>query len=90
MCVLYTCANTIKIANDLGYDVVGYSVIGDGGATFSRQKVKASLVNAKPGSIIICHINHPEKQTGAGVIDAIPEMLKHGIRFVKLSDRPLK
>jgi peptidoglycan/xylan/chitin deacetylase (PgdA/CDA1 family) len=78
------------IAEKLGYTVVGFSVLGDRGASYSREQVKKALLSATAGSIIICHMNHPEKETAEGVIEAIPELKKKGFSFVKLSGYSLK
>jgi peptidoglycan/xylan/chitin deacetylase (PgdA/CDA1 family) len=80
----------VEIAGALGYQVVGFSVLGDRGATYSVAQVKAALLTAESGSIIICHMNHPEKETAEGVIAAVPELKKRGFRFVRLSDYNLK
>lgn len=80
----------VAIANRLGYEVVGFNVLGDAGATYSKEQVKDALLKAEPGAIIIMHMNHPEGQTAAGTIAALPELKKHGFRFIKLSDYELK
>jgi hypothetical protein len=36
------------------------------------------------------HMNHPEGETGEGVIEAIPELKKRGFRFAELSEYGLK
>ncbi len=80
----------VKIANDLGEEVVAFSILGDAGATFSKEQVKQALLKAEPGSIVIGHMNHPEKETAEGFKLAIPELKKRGFRFVKLSEYPLR
>lgn len=80
----------VKIAGDLGERVAGFSVLGDRGATYSRAEVRQALLNARPGDIIIVHMNHPEAGTGGGVMDAVPELKKRGFRFVRLSDVELE
>ena len=80
----------VKIAERLGCEVVGFSVLGDRGATYSRTQVKNALLSASAGSIIICHMNHPEKETAEGLVEAIPVLKKKGFKFVKLSDYSLK
>lgn len=80
----------VQIAQQLGHEVIGFSVLGDAGATLPAPKVKAALLTAKPGDIIIAHMNHPEAGTGAGIIAALPELKKRGFRFVRLGDYPLK
>jgi peptidoglycan/xylan/chitin deacetylase (PgdA/CDA1 family) len=80
----------VRIAGDLGQQVAGFSLLGDAGATYSRQQVKDALLSAKPGDIVILHFNHPESGTAGGVMDAIPELKKRGYRFVRLSDVELE
>jgi peptidoglycan/xylan/chitin deacetylase (PgdA/CDA1 family) len=80
----------VRIANALDQQVAGFSLLGDAGATYSSEKVKAALLAAKPGDIVIMHFNHPESGTAAGVMAAIPELKKRGYRFVRLSDLELE
>ena len=79
----------VEIARDLDYQIVSYSVLGDAGATFSRDQVKKALLGARAGSIIIFHFNHPEGETAEGLMDAIPLLQKNGFKFIKLSDYAL-
>ena len=79
----------VTIAKDLGYQAVGYSVLGDAGATFNREQVKKALLGARAGSIVIFHFNHPEGDTAEGIMDAIPILINRGFKFVKLSDYPV-
>jgi peptidoglycan/xylan/chitin deacetylase (PgdA/CDA1 family) len=76
----------VRIVHDLGEKVSGFAVLGDAGATLPAAQVKQALLSAKPGSIVICHFNHPEKETFAGVKQAIPILKEKGFRFVKLED----
>ena len=80
----------VRIAGELGQQVAGFSLLGDAGATYSRQQVKNALLAAKTGDIVILHFNHPESGTAAGVMDAIPELKRRGFRFVRLSDVELE
>ncbi len=80
----------VQISQALEHEVIGFSLLGDAGATYSAAQVKAALLAAKPGDIIIAHMNHPEAGTGSGIIAAVPELLKQGYRFVRLSDYPLR
>lgn len=80
----------VQIANELEYQIVGYSVLGDAGATFSQEQIRVSCLEAVPGSIILCHMNHPEKSTAEGLAEAIPLLMERGFQFVKLQDYPLK
>lgn len=80
----------VEIANDLGYEVVNFSVRGDAGATYTKSQVKETLLKARPSSIILLHMNHPEGQTAEGLIEAVPELRMRGVGFVKLSEYALK
>ena len=80
----------VKIANKLNHQIIGFSILGDGGATFSAKKVKEAFFKAKKGEIVIIHMNHPESQTAIGTIEAMKELKKEGFRFVRLSDYKLK
>ena len=80
----------VQISRQLGHEVTGFSVLGDAGATFSSDKVKAAMLTSRSGDIVIAHMNHPEAGTGAGIMAAVPELKKRGYRFVKLSDYKLQ
>ena len=79
----------VSVANKLNHQVVGFSILGDAGATYSTKKVKEAFLKAKKGEIAIIHMNHPESQTAIGTIEAIKELKKEGFRFVRLSDYKL-
>ena len=76
----------IKMLNDIEYKVIGFAVNGDFGATASKDKIYHQVINAKPGDIILCHMNHPEKKTFEGLKKAIPYLVKKGFKFVKLEE----
>lgn len=76
----------VKIANDLDYQVINFSVLGDAGATYSKEQIIRACRSAGPGSIIIFHMNRPERGIAAGIIEGISQLQKRGYRFVKLSD----
>jgi len=80
----------VEIANTLGHEVVNFTVRGDAGATYTKNQVKEALLNAPPCSIILMHMNRPERETAEGLIEAIPQLKKRGFGFVKLSDCTLK
>ncbi|MHC1699047.1 MAG: polysaccharide deacetylase family protein [Geobacteraceae bacterium] len=80
----------VQIAERLGHQVIGFSVLGDAGATFTREQVCSALLASVPGDIALLHMNHPESGTGQGVMMAIPQLRKKGFRFVRLSDYPLR
>jgi peptidoglycan/xylan/chitin deacetylase (PgdA/CDA1 family) len=80
----------VEMADALGYEVVTFDVLGDAGATYSKNQVKAALFRAPPSSIVLMHMNHPGSETAEGVKEAIPELKKQGVRFVKLEEYGLK
>lgn len=71
---------------DMGFVPVGFSVLGDAGATYSAKKIKEVLLKVKAGDIIICHANHPEKETGRGLRAVLPMLLDRGFSFVRLDE----
>lgn len=79
----------VRIAGELGHEAVGYTLNGDGGATFSKAAIKEALLSAKGGEIFIFHMNRPEGNTAEALREAIPLLLERDFRFVRLSDRPL-
>ncbi|NUR05134.1 MAG: polysaccharide deacetylase family protein [Streptomyces sp.] len=75
-----------RIVTALGERFAGFSVNGDGGATFSPEQVRTTVGSAPAGSVVICHMNHPEGGTAAGITAAVPRLLTSGHTFVRLSD----
>lgn len=80
----------VELANLLGYEVVNFDILGDAGATYSSEQVKTALLNAKPGSIALLHMNQPKSGTAEGVKQAIPILQKQGFEFVLLDDQILQ
>lgn len=76
----------VEVARNLGYQVVGWNINGDWGATASQNRVLKNWLSVSPGSIVISHMNHPESETAKGIALAIPELFKRGYRFVQLSE----
>ena len=76
----------VSLISDLGFQSIGFSVLGDKGATYTAPEVVEAFLTAKAGDIIICHMNHPEKETGKGLMKVLPMLKKKGYRFVLLRD----
>jgi peptidoglycan/xylan/chitin deacetylase (PgdA/CDA1 family) len=76
----------VVVARDLGMMVTGWSILGDEGATLSSEKVAERVFGAKPGQIILCHMNQPESGTAEGLAEAVPCLLDKGYQFVTLDD----
>jgi peptidoglycan/xylan/chitin deacetylase (PgdA/CDA1 family) len=75
-----------RIVTVMGDRLVTFSVNGDGGATFTPGQVRSTVTGAPGGSIVICHMNHPESGTAPGIAAAVPYLLASGYRFVRLSE----
>ena len=79
----------VKIVNEIGEDAVNFNVLGDAGATYTKEQVCKACLSAPPGSILIFHMNHPEKETAEGIMAAIPKLKIMGYKFVKLNNQNL-
>lgn len=64
-----------------GWQVAGYSVPLDDGASLPANKVEQRALSAKPGDVLIGHINHPRAGTREGVLRALPELKRRGLHF---------
>ena len=80
----------VEVANAMGHQVAGFSILGDAGATWSMARVRTALLKAIPGDIALLHMNHPESGTGEGIMAAVPELKRCGFKFVRMSDYPLR
>ena len=75
-----------RIVTAMGDRLVSFSVNGDGGATFTPGQVRSTVTTAPGGSIVICHMNHPDSGTAQGIAASVPYLLACGYRFARLSD----
>ena len=77
----------VSFVNKMGYEVISYSVLGDAGATFKKERISQNIVTAKDGDIILLHFNHPESEIYLGVKNAIQKLKEMGnIRFGIISN----
>lgn len=72
------------IVREMGCTPVGFTISGDEGATLPSGEVRARLLKASQGDIVLCHMNRPEGQTAEGVMAAIPILRKRGFKFARL------
>ncbi len=81
-------AGIVQAARKEGLPVVTWSVVsGDvGGHVPPARMVKSVLEQARPGAIIIFHINHREPYTKAALPGIIAGLREKGFRFVTVSE----
>ena len=78
---------SVKIANELGMEVVSYSVLSGDAIAFLPDSVIVHnvLKDIRPGVIIIMHFNHPAWHTFEAMQKIIPKLRLQGYQFVKLN-----
>lgn len=80
----------VELAQELGYEVVNFDILGDAGATYSADQVQRALLGSEPGSIPLLHMNQPNSGTTEGVKRAIPLLKDQGFEFVLLENKELE
>ncbi len=82
----------VAMAKALNETIVSYSVLsGDAVAGLAAETIKENIIKrAKPGGIIIMHMNHPEWNSFEALRAAIPILRQRGYRFVKLNEAGLQ
>lgn len=73
-------------AQYMGQRLVSFSINGDGGASYPAATVYSETIKARPGDIVISHMNHPGGGTAPGYARAIPAMKARGLVFRHLRD----
>ncbi len=76
----------LLMLRDTGYIAVGYDVLGDGGATFSKDQMIKQADLVRNGSILIYHLNHPEKTIYDALKEVVIILQNRGFVFKKLDD----
>ena len=85
----YRCATAryspeaIGLIDQMGFQVAGFSVNADAGASLPAATVTRHIDAAKTEDVIIAHINQPARSSGAGVAASIPTL--DPTRFVTLA-----
>lgn len=74
----------VDILNTLGVKPAGFSINGDGGATFPAATVAKEVGRARAGDVVICHGNHPNGGTAEGMKQALDRLLAAGMSFTHL------
>ncbi|MEG1410764.1 MAG: polysaccharide deacetylase family protein [Terrisporobacter sp.] len=76
----------INICEELNYKIAGFSINGDGGATFTKEQVMNEVLKSRSGDIIISHFNRPNGETYEGLKEALIGLKQQGYVFMKLED----
>ena len=80
----------VRAIEALGYRIAGFSLNADEGATLHKATIVTRLTRAKPGDIIIAHMNRPQSDTAEGLAAALPKLQARGFRFVTLRDAQVR
>ena len=77
--------SSIKFIKSLDYQIMGFDVLGDAGTTYTAKQAESSIIKrTHSGSIIIAHMNHPERESGEGIVVGLSRLLKKGYEFIRL------
>lgn len=77
----YYDTESIEIIKNLGYNIAGFAITVDEGATLPAEKVEAKMLKSKTGDILLAHLNHPKSGTRDGIIKAVKILKKSGFSF---------
>lgn len=80
------------IAKYLHERIISYDLLsGDAVPQAPLSMIRNNLIHqAKPGAIVIMHMNHPEWNGFEALKEALPVWRKEGYTFIRLEDHPLK
>lgn len=76
---------SLQLIRAMGYEVAGFSVNADAGATLPQAAIAARLRAVRPGDVVIAHMNKPGGATAAAFAATLPQLLARGYRFITLS-----
>jgi peptidoglycan/xylan/chitin deacetylase (PgdA/CDA1 family) len=81
----------VSIARELKERIITYDVLsGDAAPEAEPILIKKNILKKiKPGSIIIMHMNHPERNGFEALVEVVPDLRKQGYEFVKLEGHSL-
>lgn len=71
-----------QIALELGETPIGFTVNGDGGATFGARTVRHEFASAAAGGIVLAHMNQPHSGTREGALAAVADLRARGVELV--------
>jgi peptidoglycan/xylan/chitin deacetylase (PgdA/CDA1 family) len=80
---VYTKSSMAEIES-LHQRIAGYSIAGDGGASYSSRRTAQTISVAHDGDVILAHVNQPTRPAGVGVVEGILKLKAKGFVFVRL------
>ena len=78
--------SSLELIQALNFKLAGFSLSGDGGATWLSTHAAKIVASAKDGDVVIAHINQPTKPAGRGVVEGILKLKAEGFTFVTLNE----
>ena len=78
--------DAMALIGTMGFKIAGFSLNGDIGASAPADEARTRIAAAKPGDVIISHINQPKRSSGAGVAAGVLDLKAKGFSFVHLND----
>ena len=78
--------SALELIRTLNFKPAGFSLSGDGGASWTSTRAAKAVASAKDGDVIIAHINQPTKPAGPGVVNGILKLKEEGFTFVTLDE----
>ena len=76
--------SAIDLVTALDFKLGGFSMSGDGGASWTAAHAEHAIAKAQDGDVIIAHINQPTRPAGEGVVDGILKLKAENFTFVTL------
>ena len=78
--------SSMQLIQGMNMRIAGFSLLGDGGASWSAPHATKVVAGAKDGDVVIAHINQPTKPAGRGVVEGILKLKAEGFTFVTLNE----
>lgn len=83
-------AESLAAIEKMGFQVAGFSVNVDAGATLSARSIGKRVRQAQAGDVLLAHMNKPASGTAKGLADSLLELRQNGLVFVRLDHAELK
>lgn len=64
---------------------MNFHVLGDAGATYSKEQMLATTQRVQEGSILLFHMNQPQSEIAQGIPLVVESLRARGYTFVHLS-----